>query len=315
MTLMPSDKVQAEAAVWLVRLQRPDRGAMEEAAFQDWLDADPSHAIAFEAMNSTWDAAAGLRHEGGVAQPRPPLISRRAALMSATATLAAGGSVALWQEAQAGVYQTQVGEQRHVALKDGTAMFLDTNTRLSVGFSAGQRTAELQYGRVNLRIARDAARPFIVNTSRAKIVAEPSNLDIRIDDARLSVLLIHGKADVMQVSAQAETLVDGDRIIVDAEGLGRRDRPALAPLLAWQTGQAIFENGLLSDAVLEMNRYSNVKLTISDPEVARLRISGIYAVGDNVSFARSVARLLPVKLVQGEDRIEVVSDRGRPAPG
>jgi transmembrane sensor len=86
-------------------------------------------------------------------------------------------------------------------------------------------------------------------------------------------------------------------------------------LLAWHTGQAIFENGRLSDAVAEMNRYSTVKLAIGDPQTGFLRVSGIYSVGDNVAFANSVSRLLPVRIVQGEGRIDIVLDKTRPMPG
>lgn len=312
---IPSDAVQAEAAAWLVRLQSPNRGPADDQAFQDWVGADRAHAVAFEAMTSTWETAAALRLETGRSPARTRAVHRRAVVTGAVAALAAGGSFAFWQRAQAETYETDVGEQRHVSLADGTGLFLDTNTRLRVGFNASQRVAELEYGRVNLRVAQDAARPFIVNTEVAQIVAMPSNLDVRRDGRVISVLLIHGRADVMRPSTQAELLQDGDRMVIDANGLGRRDRPAMTPLLAWQTGQAIFENGLLSDAVAEMNRYSNLKLAVPESDVGRLRISGIYAVGDNVAFAKSVARLLPVKLVQGAGRIEVVSDKGRPAPG
>jgi transmembrane sensor len=54
-----------------------------------------------------------------------------------------------------------------------------------------------------------------------------------------------------------------------------------------------------------MNRYSNVKLSIADPEAADLRLSGIYIVGDNLTFANSVARLLPIRFVQDRERIEI----------
>ena len=303
--LVPSEQIQAEASVWLVKLQNSNRTEGDENAFRDWLTADPMHATAFEAVSTAWDITGGLPRDlrgAGRERARP---SRRKVMAGSAAALGIAGSFAFWRSSQAQTYQTEVGEQKHVSLDDGTRIFLDTDTRLSVRLGGDHRTSELHHGRVNFRIAADPARPFVVNAARNKIVAMPSNIDVRLDGERLAVVLIHGSADVTRASGQPEKLGDGDRLIVDANGLGHRDRPALTPLIAWQTGQVIFENGRLSEATAEMNRYSNVKLMIADPEVADLRLSGIYIVGDNVTFANSVARLLPIRLVQGDGRIEI----------
>ena len=48
-------------------------------------------------------------------------------------------------------------------------------------------------------------------------------------------------------------------------------------------------------------------LVIEDPAVARLRMSGVYRVGDNAAFARSVAALLPVLLEIHTDHVELVA--------
>jgi transmembrane sensor len=302
---IPSEQILAEAASWLVKLQNGNRTPSEEDAFRGWLGADPMHATAFEAVSTTWDITGGLPRDLRGVKPKPVLHSRRQVMAGSAAVLGVAGSFAFWKSSQAQTYQTEVGEQKHLSLDDGTRIFLDTDTRLSVRFGGDHRTSELHYGRVNFRVSADPARPFIVNADRNKVVATPSNIDVRLDGKRLSVVLIHGSADVIRASTQPEKLDDGDRLIVDAQGLEHRDRPALAPLVAWQTGQAIFENGRLSDAAAEMNRYSNVKLMIADPDVAGLRLSGIYVVGDNVTFANSVARLLPIRLVQGAGRIEI----------
>jgi transmembrane sensor len=308
---MPSDDVQAEAATWLVRLQREARSGADERAFQDWLAADASHAVAFEAVSTTWDMTGALPRDLRGSSRHPHVASRRKVMAGAAAVLAGGASFAFWKSAQADTYQTDVGEQKHVSLDDGTRILLDTNTRLKVRFTETQRTTDLQYGRVNFQVSGDPARPFVVNAGKSRIVPAPASFDVRLDGEQLSVVLIRGGAQVLRPAAQPEQLRDGDRLIVDTKGSGRRDRPAMTPLLAWQTAQAIFEDGRLSDAASEMNRYSSVKLEIADPAVRNLRVSGIYAVGDNVAFANSVARLLPVNILQGEGRIEIVAKSTR----
>ena len=311
----PSDQVQAEAVTWLIRLQREERGAGDNAAFRAWVAADPDHALAFEAVSGTWDIAAGLPRDLRGPVPVSSASNRRRVMAAGVAILAGGGALTFWRSAQARTFQTEVGEQKHVSLDDGTRIFLDTDTRLDVHFGETQRTTHLHYGQVNLQVATDPIRPFVVNAADAKVIAGPSNIDLRLDGAQLSVVLVKGSADIVRAGRLAEQLQGGDRIVIESQGAVRRDRPGLASLVAWQTGQAIFDNGRLGDAVTEMNRYSNVKLVIPELEPRDFTVSGIYAVGDNIAFANSIARLLPVRMVQTEGRIEIVLDKARQARG
>jgi transmembrane sensor len=302
---VPSEQAQAEAASWLVRLQNGDRSDSEGDAFRNWLAEDPSHATAFEAASLTWDITGGLPRDLRGLRPRAAMQNRRVVVAGSAAALGIAATFGFWKSSQAQTFQTDVGEQKHVSLDDGSRIFLDTDTRLSVQLGGDHRAGELHHGRVNFRIAADPARPFVVNAARNRLVAMPSNIDVRLDGERFSVVMIRGSAEIIRAATQPEKLEDGDRVIVGPNGLEQRDRPALGPLIAWQTGQVVFEAGRLADAAAEMNRYSNVKLLIADPSIADLRLSGIYVVGDNVTFANSVSRLLPIRLVQGEGRIEM----------
>jgi transmembrane sensor len=79
----------------------------------------------------------------------------------------------------------------------------------------------------------------------------------------------------------------------------------LAQMLAWQRGQAIFDNTRLAAALYEMNRYSTSKLVIAGDGIADLRISGVFSFGDSNAFAQAVSRLLPVK-TSGRDHGQVI---------
>ena len=314
--LPPSDEVQAEAAAWLVRLRRDQRQDRDVAAFQAWVAADPSHAMAFEAINGTWDIAGGLpRDMRGSTSPISSVSRRRAVLAAASAVLAVGAGAAYFRLAKATVYQTEVGEQKHVILSDGSRLFLDTNSRVDVDFGKDLRAAELRYGRANFRVVADSWRPFIINASNSRIAATASTLDVRRDGAQVSVLVIQGTAEIQRPAFPATKLAGEERFVMLANEEGRIDRPNLAPLLAWQTGQAIFENGRLSDVSAEMNRYSATKLALVDSDTGELRLSGIYAVGDNLSFANSISRLLPIKVAQEGGRIDILPDRTRQMRG
>jgi transmembrane sensor len=311
----PNDQVLAEAAAWLVRLQSEARSAADVAAFQAWTAADASHAVAFEAVSGTWDITGGIPRDMRGPERAHPVSRRRALVAAGGAVVAVGAGITYLREAAAGSYRTEVGEQKHITLRDGSRVFLDTNSRVDVDFGRTSRSAELQYGRANFRLVADPWRPFIVSASSSRIVAAASALDIRRDGEQVSVLVIQGAAEIERSNFPATKLFGGERFLAVGNEEGQLDKPNLAPLLAWQTGQAIFENGRLSDAVAEMNRYSTTKLTIVGSDTGELRVSGIYAVGDNLSFANSVSRLLPIKIVQEDGRIDILPDRTRQMRG
>lgn len=203
-----------------------------------------------------------------------------------------------WQAAVAGVYETDLGEQKHISLDDGSLLFLDTNTKIRVHFSSDERKVDLVRGRCNFRVAPDASRPFLVEAAQQKIVAPKANFDVRRDGDQIQVVCIDGTATVASAAdpaAAAGELRAGERLIVPAGKTGRIDSPDLHAMVSWQTGQLIFDDQPLGEAVEEMNRYSAAKLVISDPRAASLKISGVYRAGDNAAFAQSVAQLLPVR--------------------
>jgi transmembrane sensor len=310
MTTVPSPQIRAQAAAWLARLRADDRDAGDERAFRAWLAASPAHAAAFEAVDRLWSEVGSFRDLRGPVQRPPPRVASRRALLAGVGLLAVtGGSALFWKSAQAKVYETDVGEQKHVALDDGSQLFLDAQTRISVAFSETVRAVDLQYGRANFRVVPDPERPFIVEAAEHKIVATRCSFDVRCEDGKVQVTLIHGEAQVTPKSApdsRGERLRAGERLVasVDTE---KRDRPDMTRQLAWQTGYESFENANLADAVDEMNRYSTARLEV-DPSVAHLKVSGIYRVGDNSAFARSLAKLLPITVRQNGDTLLLASE-------
>lgn len=315
--LVPSPEIKAEAAAWLARLHADDRDAGDEAAFRAWLAASPAHAEAFEAVDRMWSDV------GGLTDLRPDLLGRRAlpekhtvsrasrrAVLAGVGFLAvAGGSVGFWRSAGAKVYETEVGEQKHVALADGSQLFLDAQTRISVRFTETVRTVDMEFGRANFRVVPDYKRPFIVEAAERKIIATRCSFDVRCEDGQVQVVLIHGEADVKPASApdsQGERLRSGERLVASVD-MEKRDKPDMTKATAWQTGYEMFENEDLAQAVEEMNRYSTATILV-DPSVARLKVSGVYRVGDNSAFARSLAKLLPIAVRESGDSLILTAE-------
>jgi transmembrane sensor len=313
----PSPEIRAEAAAWLARLHADDRDAGDEAAFRAWLAASSVHAAAFEAVDRMWSDVGGLtdlrpdlRGRRAFSEETAPRHTSRRALLAGVGLLAvAGGSVGFWRSAGAKVYETEVGEQKHVALADGSQLFLDAQTRISVRFSETMRAVDMEFGRANFRVVPDYKRPFIVEAAQRKIIATRCNFDVRCEDGQVQVVLIHGEADVKPASApdaRGETLRSGDRLVASVD-MEKRDKPNMTKATAWQTGYEMFENEDLAQAVEEMNRYSTATILV-DPSVAKLKVSGVYRVGDNSAFARSLAKLLPIAVRENGETLILTAE-------
>jgi transmembrane sensor len=62
--------------------------------------------------------------------------------------------------------------------------------------------------------------------------------------------------------------------------------------LAWQDGRIAFEGQTLAQAVKEFARYSDTKIVIDDPELAKEEIAGLFKANDPVGFAETIAMSL-----------------------
>jgi transmembrane sensor len=311
-------EVKAEAAAWIARLHADSRTTSDERAFRRWIAERPCHAAAFDAVTTTWNAAGRLLNETPIPASTTPVreftpIRRRAALVGLGTLVIAAGALRVWRGADADVFQTDVGEQKHLVLADDTQVFLDTDTCIRAQINKETRAVTLVRGRANFRIGAALLQPFVIEALERCTVAEKAVFDVQRDGGVVSLILIDGQAEVEPtrsptkdtdaVVTPAIRMRTGERLVMNSGTVVRHDTPNLAPLLAWHTGQAVFDNDTLADAVAEMNRYSAVKLEIVDSSISSLRLSGVFRVGDNGSFARSIANLLHLDLQQNGDRI------------
>src|SRR3546814_1852588 len=57
--------------------------------------------------------------------------------------------------------------------------------------------------------------------------------------------------------------------------------------IAWRKGLLVFNGQRLGDAAAEVNRYSDLRVTIDDPTLARAEFMGVFKLGDARAFANA----------------------------
>ncbi|HTG38412.1 FecR family protein [Sphingomonas sp.] len=297
------ENANRQAAEWLARLHADDRGPRDDAAFRRWLAAHPRHADAFEQASAVWEAVGGI---GVVEAPSQPVrLSRRAVMAGGAAAIVAGGATLGWREANAGVYRTDIGEQRRVRLDDGTRVMLDTATRIRFRAGSDARFLSLTAGRIDLEVAADP-RPFVIEAGDRAARLRRGRVDVRHDDGRTAFTAIDG---ALAIGGGAGTLAAAHRITLASGFPDRIDRPELDDLTAWQSGRLAFRDETLAGAAAEMNRYTTRPLLVGDDAAAAMRLSGLYRAGDPEAFARSVALLLPVRVEADDQSVRIFAER------
>src|SRR5690606_6406064 len=104
--------------------------------------------------------------------PRPR--RRRGWIVGTAAAACAAAAIGLalgWSSLHAQEFSTAIGEQRTCKLDDGSFVYLNTDSRIRVSFSTGQRHIELVEGEALFVVEHDPVRPFIVTSGDTHIRA------------------------------------------------------------------------------------------------------------------------------------------------
>lgn len=331
-----------EVLEWFVRRQREAWSAQDEAGFQSWLQADARHQQLFDQWSASWRALDGLPADTvdrlrrdlqrdklqQAAQERaasrrqflkPWLASAAVAGMAGTAGWAAWGH---WQAQPVftQALQTRQGQQVQLGLPDGSTLRLDAATRLEVALYRGRREVLLRDGQAVFDVAADAARPFRVLAGPVAVTVVGTRFSVRhtpgvpgqegariaVEEGRVQVAPL-GDGGVVQESG-AVLLGAGEQLRVSAQGqLLPVERVASEGIAAWREYRVSFVDATLSQVLAEFERYRRTGLTVSDPAVAQLRLSGSFDPRDVQTLRRVLPVALPVRLQARDAQTEVLA--------
>lgn len=321
--LKTQTQVDNEAAVWTWRLDAGELTAAEQGQLEAWLHEDARHRGAFEELKRTWSLLDRLgerpREEAPAGLARGPWGAParkwyRPAALAAAVLLAAMGAV-LWMSLRPGmqVLSTAVGQERHVTLADGSRLTLNTNTVVAVRLTARRREIYLRRGEAHFDVVHDASRPFFVHAGDAVIRDVGTRFEVRLHaDRDVDVLVDQGRVQVQgppaadQGSAPPDgasagwvrSLSAGERLVIAGPHLSvlSVSPRQIADALAWREGALVFQSEPLSQAIVEVGRYTREHIVLDGPQVASLRISGRFRTDDVPGFFQALQAALPVRV-------------------
>lgn len=301
----------AEACEWLARI---DRGltSQEQIELQNWLSGDPRRAQVLIASARFWDKMDALSRLGDLfPKPRPRLtawarvsVAIAASVLITVAALlvpprlqqlAHTGDVQGATPAYQGQFATAVGEHSTIQLPDGSAITLNTNTRVVVEFRDHERLLTLERGEMYVKVAHDVTRPLkvfagsrivrAVGTEFNVEIRDDQRIDVTVTDGRVLVAVNQSKLKQPKAAAAADSeipVVAGQRAVLSpseqvTEPIDAKD---IEVKLSWRNGNLIFRGESLAEALDEIERYTPVEFIITDEKLKTVRIAGMFKAGD-----------------------------------
>ncbi len=294
-------RAEREAADWYARLNQTPIETHELEAFYAWR-REPGNDAAYKRVEDIGRAVRDLRGDPDLAAVARAALDRGATrrtrgkrrrlapyiIGGAMAALACLGGAFLALTAPK-TYDTGVGQMTVVRLEDGSRVSLNTDSRLRVRFTKGERRVELSHGQAFFEVAHDTVRPFLVSAGPAEVRAVGTAFDVRADGSGLiRVALAEGRVAVRDDGAHW-TLEPGEGIALGADVRSARPTSVnVATVTSWRQGRLIFEDVPLRDAVAEINRYSQTKLVLGAGAPAQKLVSGRFETGDVEDFIKAV---------------------------
>ena len=259
-------KVTAEAANWIVRLDRGALSADELDALREWVSRSRRHRECLVKMAGDWDSMAILegladifpladfqserhqekkyRGDGLPGGPSRPGIGSRARLawFGAAALASAVVAAALFapNAPQPAEYETAAGEQARHILEDGSVIALNTGSRASVDYDGARRSVTLFAGEAGFEVAEDPGRPFVVYAGSGSAEAVGTVFNVRITGALVDVTVTEGVVRVLADSHAPRTVrVPGDTpVLIPGGETSDNKEPAAGKQVLLTAGQS-----------------------------------------------------------------------------
>jgi transmembrane sensor len=347
----PHPGIVAEASAWFIEFRAGDVNGEARLHFIDWLRRSPEHIQAYLEVSGVWgelptsdpdgridikSLIARARGEADVIELSPPgtrpgtplsekaslkprtwsQMQRRALLATAALLLLALATVRFWGGgALADAYSTGIGEQRTIALPDGSTVELNARSSLRVHLTDRQRDVTLLEGQALFRVAKDAQRPFVVRAGDAQVRAVGTEFDVYRKESGTVVTVVEGRVETYDESGRggerAILLSAGERLTVVPHTVTKPTRADPSVATAWLQKRLIFEETPLNEVAEEFNRYNRRPLSIEDRELKVLKISGVYSSTDPASLINFLRSQSSIQVVETDKNVRIVRREAR----
>lgn len=295
MNRVQADSIAEQAAYWIVQLSADDEHtrASARAGFAAWKAQDPLHASAAAGMENLLGQVHAVRGTAG-GDTRPARAALAAVAPRRRRPLAAGVATAMlvlmlvvgFITSDRPAYlladlRSPTGQWRSHTLADGSRLTLGSDTAVNVRFTNGERHLQLVQGELLVEVAKDARRPFIVDSRHAALRALGTRFTVRQQDEATILSMLESKVAV-QLPHHADTVVAaGQRTRITAGGVAPLEPFDAASLQdAWRAHQLVVDDRPLPEVLDELARHRPGQLRYDRAQLQAIRVAAVLPLDD-----------------------------------
>jgi transmembrane sensor len=318
--------IEATASDWVLRREAGLNPA-EERELAAWRSADARHDAAYRLLEQTASVFQRAQRTGAATaiitklemRARQRRSRRRQTVMALGAVAMLAGAFLFWMQRPSDSAPIVPGAAPLASdlvrkLPDGSIVELNAGAEIRVQYELTVRRVRLVRGEAHFRVEHDATRPFLVQAGGVEVRAVGTAFTVQLQSQAVEVVVTEGRVAVEKTpepdalapgvpSAAAAVppppplaFVDaGNRVLVDLAP--KPDvTPEIKPMtatqiderLAWRLPRLEFGGMELAQAVVLMNRYNRLQISLDDPSIRNLRISGVFRADNPEGFVRIV---------------------------
>ncbi|HJZ40212.1 MAG TPA: FecR domain-containing protein [Bacteroidales bacterium] len=169
---------------------------------------------------------------------------------------------------------------RNITLPDGSAVYLNANTRLAYSKKFNQKTREVALeGEAFFEVSPDKNKPFLIRANGAsiRVVGTSFNVNAKKGDSQVEVYVSTGIVEIFETGNQRNRIVlnPGFSGTISQQGI-TSEMISNENQLAWRTGNMDFSDTKLLEVVEILNNVYKAEIVCLEPGLDSTRINGSY---------------------------------------
>ena len=182
------------------------------------------------------------------------------------------------------------GQKIQIQLADGTVIWINSGSKLRfpLKFTGAKRELYLD-GEAYFDVAHDPSRPFIIHTGKVATQVLGTAFDIKAyGSSEFDVTVARGKVSIGLIDQQLGVLTAEQGLSYNSISKLSKKYQVTLSKLRWMYGDLIFDNMRMGDAAETLERWYDVKITLTDPQIRSRRFSASFLKHEHIGQVLTV---------------------------
>lgn len=196
------------------------------------------------------------------------------------------------------------GRRSMIVLADNSQIWINSGSRVVYPrtFKGDKRQIFVE-GEAYLKVARNEAKPFVVNTSsfEVEVLGTSFNISARKDKVLADVVLVEGAVDVKDSHDRHVRMQPNERVELDEAGISKKETVNALDYIHWVDGVWVLSGKPLKQVLYYLTEYYGQAVTC-DPSVEDIPFYGkLYLNEELEQVIESIRQALPLELASREE--------------